>query len=1243
MMTSKKSSMKPKLKIPLHFNNNKHNGHHHGLPPLSPNSDILANSVGAFPTTSFTSNNDNPRRTKSSEVIITPSPQSTTTNKNSSKRSLSNNDVGIPSLFSKTTPKQKQKQKQKQQQFSYSSNNSITQRSSSSGLSDVNNSSDHDASNSGSNIEYSIHPMESVDDMLDMSEVHERDTSFLDEDEDSDNSLAPAAVGDEHVKADGEDANSIIAMNNEQKQDGDEDFPNVGIADNKGDEIVESPNTFTEDNSSTEEDGAGWTSDSSDRDYYNQDYYFSGSQQGSQNHSGDDDDNEDALLNSKGTDANYDSSNFGDMMSSLPADILGDIGEARKLVLSGKEMEKLTSPDVNTPRESGELYEEEDEDEGEYVKNNLAPSYSDAADENEKTNMGESSTRTTSIPQEDAALNNNEEEDDIALPPQNVRTSSSDFASMLKQAGTKLKHQDDEHVVEEDSSKPDSHYVRDPEEAHTKKLSAALSTDYDDRVGNELNTPHSHHEHKTMMSNIHKLSAMSSPEDEGSFSQTYSPTSGPSPICTPDAVKKIIKDNQKLRKRKKELLTLLSSTAQQFSTYERVCSQKICRLESENKRLASKKSPRRINREVQLARQASQEIEELLANKEAVKMYDGEVVRKLSNGVLKQEKQIVSKDELITQLKLRCEVLKQSLLDRDGEILQEKKLWENEKSNLLKKLDSSSPVKLNHGELLSKKMEITRLKKELETALSDITMLTGALETNNVALDAAVLELDKMKEIKAGNGVAVSRTTDKLKKELKEKENETAQLQKDLESALADIDQLRESVTAAAAAKGYDDFQNVVDDLKIESKAYKSDADAAKEELAQLQSELEEKNSKITELRVQLIQADVPCDGSTAGDADDNGSATDNVAAALNGDQSAGANKRQSSGRSSLLNNIRLGFSHKPSPEEAAHLQTMVRQRDLKIKSLEAMIHSTSRIMEKLKLDVERMDNEKEEAEYIAAEKIEKLTEENKTFELQVAGFEKAFMNLNERTLSGGHTDMERSISDAFKQDNNGDIADDNMFMSDDQDQDSGEGDNKVVKELREKNQALERMLSEIQSSSSNQEDQVEALRAELIKLRVKSQQEKESAIAALVEENKIVMAQRSALEYQLMEINKSAGELRTSPTDHSTLDGESYEVAAGSDPILITKVVRLENANKVLESSVESLRSDKEAKLTPLLERIALLEEEKSIIEEEMTTKLSLKEMTIANLENSLKQLQHHAKKSPKRRASKHSEEVEI
>ena len=307
----------------------------------------------------------------------------------------------------------------------------------------------------------------------------------------------------------------------------------------------------------------------------------------------------------------------------------------------------------------------------------------------------------------------------------------------------------------------------------------------------------------------------------------------------------------------------------------------------------------------------------------------------------------------------------------------------------------------------------------------------------------------------------------------------------------------------------------------------------------------------------------------------------------------------------------------------------MVRQRDLKIKSLEAMIHSNTRIMDKMKGDIERMDNDKEEAEYIATQKIEKLTEENKMYEMQVAGFEKTFMNLNERTLSGGHTDMERSLSEAFKR-NESDIVDEALFMSDDapDQQDTGAGgseNNKAMAELREKNLSLERMLSELQSSNSNQEDQIEKLNIELIKLRVKSQQEKETEVAHLTEENKIVIAQRSALENQLVEINKSAGVLR---------DGGDDQVA-GDDPVLVSQVVMLENANKVLESTVDSLRSDMQEKLAPLLEQIAHLESEKEIIEEEMDMKLELKEMTIKNLESSLKQLQ--SQRSPKgKRGSK-------
>ena len=748
-------------------------------------------------------------------------------------------------------------------------------------------------------------------------------------------------------------------------------------------------------------------------------------------------------------------------------------------------------------------------------------------------------------------------------------------------------------------------------------------------------------QHNSMMSNIQqKLAATQSIDtDDGASSPLAVSLSGSTGGgAPPEIVKRIIHDNQKLRKRKKELLTLLSSTAQQFSSYEKVCSQKICKLEEENKRLVKKRSPRRINREFQLAKAAHQEIGELLANKSSVKMYDGEVVRKLSNGVLKQEKQLESKDELITQLKLRCEVLKQSLLDRDGEILQEKKLWVEERSKMLSRLDGSSPSKQNHGELLSKKMEVIRLKKELETALSDITMLTDSLETNNIALDSAVLGLDKLKVEKKAwkNGTVSSETVEKMEMELKEKTNETAQLQKDLESALNDIEQLRESLRSAGSAKGYDDFQNVVEDLRIESKRYKKEADTAKVELSQMKADFETNKSELTKLRVELIHAGVT---EEEDENDDTSSPADNIAEALtNGIPNLPPLGRQGSGRKNLLNNIRLGFG-KPGPEESANLQTMVRQRDLKIKSLEAMVHSNTRIIQKMKNDIERMDNENEEAEHMAKQKIGELTEQNTTYGMQVEGYEKTFMNMNERSISGGHVAMGKSLSDAFKQDN-GDIVDDNMFMSDDEPdpEDSGGENNELVKELQERNMDLERILSELQSSSSNQEDQIETLRAEMMKLRVKSQLEKDSAVAHLTEENKIVIAQRFALESQLAEINKTAGNMRNSSS--STGEGGDKDTS-GSDPMLVARNAMLENAKKVLESSVESLRGDMQEKLAPMLDRIALVESEKECIEEEMATKIELKDMTIANLESSLQQLQQHAK-SPKRRASKRAAKEE-
>jgi len=727
-----------------------------------------------------------------------------------------------------------------------------------------------------------------------------------------------------------------------------------------------------------------------------------------------------------------------------------------------------------------------------------------------------------------------------------------------------------------------------------------------------------------------------------SLPPAYPPSStNISPSKYSEDITKLAKENHKLRKRRKELLTLLSQTAQQFSAYEKVCAEKICRLEEKNTALEMKSSYRRKRAEVQFATSIAEDLDKHkkgdasngMTTPQSGKMYDGEVVRRLSSGVLMQERQIKSKDELIAQLKLRCEVLKQSLMDKDGEHIQEKNLWEEERTKMAQKLDSSSPSRQSHGELLSKKMECTRLRKELETSLGDITMLTSALETNNEALDAAVLELDKLKAWKAEYGEVaasvvdppdLSSTTDaeKLRAELKGKDDETAQLQRDLESSLNEIEELREAVNKAAAAKGYDDFQNNIEDLKREASASKKDAEIAKERIAQLEAELKSNagagsaKSLDPESSESHSQINGVSQNKSSTLVDDSSYSTAEARSVASGSPlpEAGAGR----GRT-MLGGLRRAFgAPRASPdtaaEEPADLETRLKQRDIKIKSFDAMIHSYLKIIDKLKGDIEKMDSEKEEAEYACAQKIEQLEEDNKAYEIQVLGYEKALSSLNEA----------QSKTWKPSQDNE-DIVDDNMFMWDEAEEfDEAEG--KDDTDFRAEYLALQRTITELESSRSVQEDQIETLKAELVKLRVKSQREKELALANLAEENEIIKAQRSALEDQLVEINKSAGVLR----DISSADasGENHKTS-GSDPALVSQVVMLEKANKVLESSVDSLRADKETLLTPLLEKIALLEEEKRMAEEEMNTKLEVREHTIRNLENSLQQLQKGAGKS--------------
>ncbi|KAL9179937.1 hypothetical protein ACHAXT_007907 [Thalassiosira profunda] len=677
------------------------------------------------------------------------------------------------------------------------------------------------------------------------------------------------------------------------------------------------------------------------------------------------------------------------------------------------------------------------------------------------------------------------------------------------------------------------------------------------------------------------------------------------PGASPDAkVSKLVKDNQKLRKRRKELLALLSSTAQQFSSYEKVCSKKISALEERNRELERKVDPAQSGAEdaLRVARAASlpDATNENPEGANGTQQYGEDIVRRLSSGVLMQEKQLKSKDETISQLKLRCEVLKQNLADKDSEMAEEKKLWEEERSMLGTSLDGDSPTKEGHGDALASKLKVKRMKKELESALGDITMLTSALEKNNETLDATVLELDKLKQWKAnqGEGQDVERTDDA------ETGSETTQLQKDLESSRNKIEELKASIDAAAKAKGYEDFQNVVEGLTREAAMSKDEADKAKVRIVELEAELAAKR------------------GGEAG-----ASATGDVAPATPSDSAPNGVARASlespqtpTQGLGLFGRLRAIGNSPMTEEETSDYRTMVRQRDLKIKSLEAMVHSNTRIVEKLRADIERMDNEKEEVQFESTRRIEELEQENRTYEMQVKSFEKAFMNLNDQHRPS----LEVSAP----------IVDDNMFMWDEED---GEPDDEPdgaeeASELRQKNLELIRTLAEMEATGSGQEDQIERLKADLVKLSVKSQLENEQ----LRDENEIVTAQRSALENQLVEINKSARDSLSSPpaTPQQTnpFDDDDDDDNGGSDPVLVAQVVMLEKKNKVLESSVDCLRSDAQAKLAPLLTRIAELEQEKEIFAEEMQTKVQARENTISSLEGSLKQLHKKASKKASR-----------
>ena len=726
-----------------------------------------------------------------------------------------------------------------------------------------------------------------------------------------------------------------------------------------------------------------------------------------------------------------------------------------------------------------------------------------------------------------------------------------------------------------------------------------------------------------------------------------------------------------------------------------------------------------------------QKIRALVAEKEYSVLssgnYDAETVRRLSTGVLAQDKLLEAKDKQISQLTLRLEVLRRNLHDKEESLASARKLWEEERLKMHNIL--TSPERQSHytlkQELFESRMEVSRLKDAFENALSDIDALTLALESNNEALDRSVEKLEQLRRWKAEHSneelvktPTISRTQvptlSTSPSKGTEQRADMMRIQTDLAKELREIHDL----VITSDRKDYNELEEEIRLLQDEAKASSIEAKLANERIEQLSSDIKAKSAELMKLQQERSLSTGVCNDENMMDSDSKEAPVEKMTASPSySDLQSKDLLKDSSIVSQLESKIaqleqRLGEYEKPaetnvqealdtsdedadanaaaldmapikepdsetsvsvsSPPKKQHppespltarnlfqplrrgwatasplIQKIatspesrdgsVRDKDAEITKLNKTIKANTEVMEKLKRDIIKLQSEKEETEFDMTSKINKLKEENLVYASKVDVLEKAFIEMN----------IKRASVDGDEATDDGSAEAPLSPQSEKSGATQGENDDYQSKAL-----SLQRSIVELESTQSHQEDEIEHLKAELVKVRVTSQQEKDAALEKLREEVNIVTAQRSALESQLFEINKSAGLLRDSLSDQASSPKKEHESStlddpkspnscandgiAGGDPILVAQVVMLENANRVLESSVTSLRSDMQQKLAPLLEKIAMLEEEKRIMEDEMTVKLQCREMTITNLENSLQQLTSTRMSSKKKKHSK-------
>ncbi|KAL7512486.1 hypothetical protein ACHAXN_009420 [Cyclotella atomus] len=545
--------------------------------------------------------------------------------------------------------------------------------------------------------------------------------------------------------------------------------------------------------------------------------------------------------------------------------------------------------------------------------------------------------------------------------------------------------------------------------------------------------------------------------------------------------------------------------------------------------------------------------------------------------------------------------------------------------------------------LQQRNLETSKLQRDLEEGLQELKKLHELVVTSDGKnfrdLEAEIKLLRGEANASRLEAKLANQRVEQLSAEVKDKSAEVAKMQHDLDTR------------AATSSK------KATDDIESEEVKPSSDLDYWSKDLKDfsLVSDLEE---KIVELERKLasyenptaVEKEAVAEKSKDSDADTlNRNSPTTIPSDNQNQTSETPNSKESPSKRAppespltarkLFQPLRRGWANASPLIKNPLVDTVDRDdftNEKDISKLTDILKANTEVMNKLKQDILKVQTEKEDAELAMTSKINALQEENAAYASQVAVLEKAFREMNDKRASDGDDLTEdgsvvASVAAAAAEPLSPSVHSEKSDASYGHDSD-----------LQAKNiMTLQRSINELEkleSTQSHQEDEIERLKSELVSLRVTSKQEKEAELEKLREEIAIVTAQRSALESQLIEINQSAGLLRDSLSDqHAQSPGKKADAtdepcsprstedesnAGGNDPILVAQVVMLENANKVLEKNVNSLRSDLQSKLAPLLEKVAMLEEEKRMMEDEMNVKLECREMTIKNLEHSLQQL---------------------